>query len=115
MRPLQTHTITVANGTATSTALAQPSMRVVGVRFPATMTSTSFYMEVQHLPADSATWYAVQYVNLSTSDALESDYEIELIPSSLIMLPQPIQAYKVRVHTGANEGGARTLLLVTER
>jgi hypothetical protein len=115
MRPLQVHTVTISNGTAVTSALAQPSMRVVGVRFPATMTSTTFWMEVQYLPADGATWYKVEFVNLDTADTLIANHEISLLTTTVTMLPQPVQAYKVRVQTGANEGGARTLLLITER
>jgi hypothetical protein len=114
MQPLYPHVITVANGANVSSEFNQPTMRVVGVRIPAAITSTYFVIQVKLLPAD-ATWFDVYTYFNDAADTFTQYHRIPIQASQYIPLNMPIQAYKIRLSMSNNEAAARTLHFLVER
>lgn len=101
---LQYTEVTVASGAAVSSAAQLKGRRLTGILWPATMTNTAG--DVQGSRDNGTTWF-----NISTLAA------VPVTASTLESLDpaDTVCAHYVRLNfTGGNEGGNRTIVLVSQ-
>jgi hypothetical protein len=96
--------VTVASGAAVSSAAQLKGRRLTGILWPATMSNAAG--DIQGSRDNGATWF-----NISTLAAIPTT------ASTLVSLDpaDTVCAHYVRLNfTGGNEGGARTVVIVSQ-
>lgn len=96
-------TVTIANGAAVSSAVRMDNRRLTGFITPATLTNTAF--DVQYSNDNGTTWYDIS--SLSAISAPVSTL-VSLNPADCV------NAHYVRLQGSGNEGGARTIILLSQ-